>query len=305
MAMTFRIKRRAAGGAAGAPSSLAAAELAYNEQDDVLYYGKGNSGGNATSIVAIGGPGAFGSTPPGGSNTQVQYNDSGAFGGDAAFTFNKTTDVLTLTGQLVVNLGNANSIIAAGVVEGSSFRCAGTIAALGPASAGNVALRPNGIASATGQLLITTTGVTANNPITLPADPTSALHAATKQYVDATKTASIQFVIDGGGSAITTGIKGYIEVPFACTITAARMFADATGSIVVDIFKDTYANYPPVVADKITASAPPTISATNKSQDTTLTGWNKAIAAGDILGFNVNSAATIQRVTVSLTVTKT
>lgn len=59
MADTLRIKRRAVGGAAGAPGSLAAAELAYNEQDDKLYYGKGNSGGNATSIIAIGGPGAF------------------------------------------------------------------------------------------------------------------------------------------------------------------------------------------------------------------------------------------------------
>lgn len=55
MVDTIRIKRRAAGGAAGPPSSLAAAELAFNEQDNVLYYGKGNSAGAATSILAIGG----------------------------------------------------------------------------------------------------------------------------------------------------------------------------------------------------------------------------------------------------------
>jgi hypothetical protein len=59
MANTIRLKRRAAGGAAGAPVSLAAAEPAYNEQDDTLYYGKGDSGGNATSIIPIGGRGAF------------------------------------------------------------------------------------------------------------------------------------------------------------------------------------------------------------------------------------------------------
>jgi hypothetical protein len=59
MTATLRIKRRAAGGAAGAPSSLAAAEMAFNEQDNILYYGKGNSGGNATSILPIAGPGAF------------------------------------------------------------------------------------------------------------------------------------------------------------------------------------------------------------------------------------------------------
>ena len=58
MANTLRIKRRASG-SPGAPSSLANAELAYNEVDDVLYYGKGNSSGNATSIPAIAGSGAY------------------------------------------------------------------------------------------------------------------------------------------------------------------------------------------------------------------------------------------------------
>jgi hypothetical protein len=57
MVSIFRIRRRAVGGAAGAPASLASAELAMNEQDNVLYYGKGNSGGNATSIIPIAGPG--------------------------------------------------------------------------------------------------------------------------------------------------------------------------------------------------------------------------------------------------------
>ena len=58
MANQIRIKRRAAGGAAGAPTSLKNAELAYNEQDNVLYYGYGDDGsGNATSIIGIAGSG--------------------------------------------------------------------------------------------------------------------------------------------------------------------------------------------------------------------------------------------------------
>jgi phage-related tail fiber protein len=61
MANTIRIKRRAAGGAAGAPSSLQNAELAFNEQDNTLYYGTGTggSGGSATTVIAIAGPGTF------------------------------------------------------------------------------------------------------------------------------------------------------------------------------------------------------------------------------------------------------
>jgi hypothetical protein len=60
MANTLRIKRRASGGS-GAPSSLANAELAFNEVDDTLYYGKGTggAGGTATTVEAIGGIGAF------------------------------------------------------------------------------------------------------------------------------------------------------------------------------------------------------------------------------------------------------
>lgn len=60
MANTLRIKRRASGGSTGAPSSLKNAELAYNEADNILYYGYGDDGsGNATTIPAIAGSGAF------------------------------------------------------------------------------------------------------------------------------------------------------------------------------------------------------------------------------------------------------
>ena len=64
MANTLRIKRRAAGGSTGAPTTLANAELAYNESDagnGILYYGvgTGGAGGSATSIVAIAGDGAY------------------------------------------------------------------------------------------------------------------------------------------------------------------------------------------------------------------------------------------------------
>ena len=119
-----------------------------------------------------------------------------------------------------------------------------------------------------------------------------------------TNLADITFIIDGGGSAITTGQKGHLEIPFACTIQQVTMEAAQTGSIVVDIWKDTYANFPPTDAASITASAPPTISAAQKSQDSTLTDWTKTVNAGDILAFNVDSCTTITRVTISLKVAK-
>ena len=62
MANTIRIKKRAASGDAGAPSTLAPSEIAFNENtgDLKLYYGYGDNGsGEASSIIAIGGSGAF------------------------------------------------------------------------------------------------------------------------------------------------------------------------------------------------------------------------------------------------------
>ena len=62
MANTIRIKKRAASGSAGAPSSLSPSELAFNENDLKLYYGFGDDGQSppaASSIIPIGGAGAF------------------------------------------------------------------------------------------------------------------------------------------------------------------------------------------------------------------------------------------------------
>jgi len=120
---------------------------------------------------------------------------------------------------------------------------------------------------------------------------------------------TINFIIDGGASVIATGMKGYLSCDFAGTISQVELLADVSGSIVVNIWKCTYAQFDagsthPVVGDKITASAPPTITTATKSQDTTLTGWTKAFVAGDILAFNVDSIATIKRCTIALKVLK-
>jgi len=71
MADILRIKRRALGGAAGAPGSLAIGELAFNEQDGGLYIGRSN--GSVIQINAGGGGGGatISDTPPG-SPTQGQ-----------------------------------------------------------------------------------------------------------------------------------------------------------------------------------------------------------------------------------------
>ena len=134
--------------------------------------------------------------------------------------------------------------------------------------------------------------------ITSPADGQFVQRVA-GTFVNAYQYEWVTFVIDGGGSAITTGIKGDFRVP-AGTIVAASLLADQSGSIVVDLWKDTRANFPPTVADTITAAAKPTLASATNSEDTTLTGWTTTTADGDVIRVNVDSAATVTRVSLSL-----
>jgi hypothetical protein len=115
-----------------------------------------------------------------------------------------------------------------------------------------------------------------------------------------TQARCITYVIDGGGSAISTGVAGDLYLPFAVTLTSATLLADQSGSIAVDIWSDSYGNYPPTVEDTITAGTPPTITTADKSQDTSLTSWSVDIPAGSTLRFNVDSVSTITRVTLAL-----
>lgn len=117
--------------------------------------------------------------------------------------------------------------------------------------------------------------------------------------------AAPEFVVDGGGVAITTGEKGHIRLPFNGEILSVALGADQPGSIVIDIWKNTTANFPPTIADTITASAKPTLSNESASLDATLTGWTKTFSIGDWLAFNVDSAATVTRVTIVLFVRRT
>lgn len=130
--------------------------------------------------------------------------------------------------------------------------------------------------------------------------------ATTQSYVDASIASAlarpITFVANGGGATLTAGLTADVYVPYNGTITAVTMLADQAGSCVVDIWKDTYANYPPTSADSITASAKPTLTAASVYRDTTLTGWRTNVSAGDVLRFTIDSVATITRLTLTLTV---
>lgn len=113
---------------------------------------------------------------------------------------------------------------------------------------------------------------------------------------------TIYLVMDGGGLPITTGIKADVRIPYSGTVTGWEIVADASGSIVIDVWKDTYANYPPTVADTIAGTEKPTLSSAAKNQDTSLSTWTTSLTAGDWIRFNVDSASTVTRVALAIMV---
>ena len=86
------------------------------------YFLQTDGTGNLT-WAAGGGGGGNGS--PGGANTQVQFNDSGVFGGDPGFTYNKITNTLT-----VENLASGNTIDDT-ITAAGSLSVTGNIVSLG------------------------------------------------------------------------------------------------------------------------------------------------------------------------------
>lgn len=80
-------------------ANLAAGELAINTNDGKLFY---KDSGGTVQTLASKGTGSIG-----GSNTQVQFNNSGALGGSANFTWNGST--VAITGALTATADSAFS----------------------------------------------------------------------------------------------------------------------------------------------------------------------------------------------------
>lgn len=192
MANTIRIKRRANGGGAGAPASLANAELAFNEQTNVLYYGSGTggAGGTATTVLAIGGSGAFmdlsNDQTIAGNKTFSNLITGSVSGNAGTATKWATARNLSLTGDATATLtsvdGSAN--VSAALTLATVNSNIGTFTKL--------TVNAKGLVTAAVQASLTDLAVPTADfsmggfKLTNVADPINAQDAATKQYVDST-----------------------------------------------------------------------------------------------------------------------
>lgn len=114
---------------------------------------------------------------------------------------------------------------------------------------------------------------------------------------------SIQVIIDGGGSAITSGNKSDVVVPYSGTIEDVILLADQTGNATVAIYQNTSANHiagnPPRISDSIGSFS---ISSGIGSKNSTI---SQAISKDDELRIRVTSADTIERLSIILNLVKT
>jgi hypothetical protein len=232
----------------------------------------------------------------GDSNQFVEATVSGQPGPEGAaatVNVNSTTTVSPGTAANVVNIGNNTAAsLNFTIPRGSTVAVNNSVVTGTPGSAPSISVTSN----STFDNVITftlSTGEKGDKGDTGNTGPIAAV------------TASILFQVSNENSPLTTGVKGDLVIPFDATINEWSLLADQTGNVVVDIWKDTYANYPPTVGDSITASAKPTISSNNKAQSSTLTGWTTTISAGDILRFNIDSVDTIERLSINLKVSRT
>lgn len=119
-----------------------------------------------------------------------------------------------------------------------------------------------------------------------------------------TNDAAIEFVLEGGGATIPTGLLIWEEIPWNATITGVKLTGDAAGSIVADIRSVSFAGFPGGAGNTICGGNKPTLVAAQTFQDNTLVGWTTEITKGNFLLVNVDSVSGLQRVTLSLRVTK-
>lgn len=118
-------------------------------------------------------------------------------------------------------------------------------------------------------------------------------------------TGAICFNVGNNVNVVTTGVKGRLYIPFDCEIESVHIVANAVGDLVLDIWADDFAAYPPVSGDSICGAAKPTLTIDDTYSDTTLTGWTTTLSEGDVLLFNVDSCSGISYFSGTLKVTKT
>jgi hypothetical protein len=146
---------------------------------------------------------------------------------------------------------------------------------------------------------------TLNIPLASTAGVTAGLISNT-QYSNL-KTGSCGVTFDGQGGTIGNGKTAYVQVPYNGTLTSWTLVANTSGSCTITVFKDTFANFPPLTPSDNIYTVQPALTSQQKNQNLTPTyiGSQATVTAGDYIGFTISGVTTLSWVNLTLSITKT
>ena len=112
-------------------------------------------------------------------------------------------------------------------------------------------------------------------------------------------TRTINFVHNSGSFDMSTGDKGELNIDVTGRIDSWTLTSDSAGSLVVDVEKCSFNDYPNF--QSICGTNKPTLNSTVKATNDALSGvWTDDIIAGDIIRFKVDSVTNIRRFMLAL-----
>jgi hypothetical protein len=248
--------------------------------------GVGYFTGNVTADTFFGN--FAGNVQAGGSNTQIQFNDDSILNGSSAFTFDSTSNLVTVTGNV-----DAGNLTTAGDVS------AGTATITGNVAAGNV----NSDAAVTG-VTITASGNLVGNNAVITGDVSTTTVTASGNVLagnvnsDAaitgvTITASGNLV---GNNAVITGDVSATTGSFTGNVDAGNLNSNAAVTGVTITASGNLVGNNAVITGDVSTT---TVTATGNVAGGNVNTAGQVVATGNITGGNIVSQADVTTVSVT------
>ena len=239
-----------------------------------------------------------------GTGTELQHRSAGDLAAVTGTSF--ALGVLTLgpTGGVVIN-GQSDTSLSVGSSVGGSESVRVQHSA---SSNGQVDIVASGTgdpivsfraASLGGQVRFTGPDIPSDLDFTLPTSDGSPNHVLTTDGagqltfrspggVTPPRSVNASFRAPGGGD-LAVGTKVYVLVPYAGTIQAVRLIADAVSSVTIGVKSVSFSGYTaPGDLASITGGTDPTLSSAIKSS-TNLSSWSTSLAANTVLELEITA----------------
>lgn len=136
--------------------------------------------------------------------------------------------------------------------------------------------------TATGSVLYTGGATTSGGTVTIPPTPMR-----------------FGLSLDNGTSDVTTGYKGWFQLSSAMQISGWNIISVQSGTILIDVLKSTFANWPND-AVSIISGLKPRLNGLRTGYSVILTGWNTTVHEGEYLQFVVRGVTGVRKFNINI-----